>query len=409
MAFISCDITKNHIYFLFLFISYFLREYIKKFVDKSLEGKNYAFGKSKNATITLFNIYVYLTSNLLAIFCVCIIYIRTKKVNKAETEYPRKEAELIYNDKSLYIDVPKFLKRTLSLAIFNFLAQIIRFLLYASVNNDEKFTLNSVLQNLSIFYIIATFLLSRVILKSYFYKHHYLSIAINVFSLIIYSFFELNKIKTKYDILSFIINILSTFFYSLASIVAKIVLVEEYLSPYTLQSYRALHQVVMLIIISIPLYFIKKDGVNIFSKFGVIISESRVVILYIFLVIFNFIYGLLIWFIIDIFSPNDFGFSMIIQGITDKLFEYFEQKKFEDNLMTPIFEILLNIILILGIFIHNEIIIINKWGFNEYTKKNIRIKSEEDVKIAELYDNESNNSDLDESDLKENIQTELEE
>ena len=72
MAFISCDITKNHVYFLFLFISYFLREYIKKFVDKSLEGKNYAFGKSKNATITLFNIYVYLTSNLLAIFCVCI-------------------------------------------------------------------------------------------------------------------------------------------------------------------------------------------------------------------------------------------------------------------------------------------------------------------------------------------------
>ena len=77
--------------------------------------------------------------------------------------------------------------------------------------------------------------------------------------------------------------------------------------------------------------------------------------------------------------------------------------------MTPIFEILLNIILILGIFIHNEIIIINKWGFNEYTKKKIRIKSEEDVKIAELYDNEINNSDLDESDLKENIQTELEE
>ena len=223
----------------------------------------------------------------------CIIYIRTRKVNKTESKYPGKAAELIYNGKSLYIDVPKFLKRTISLAIFNFLAQIIKYLLYALVNNDEKFTFNSVLQSLSIFYILATFLLSRVILKSYFYKHHYLSIAINVFSLIIYSFFELNKIKTKYDIVSFIINILSTFFYSLASIVAKIVLVEEYLSPYTLQLYRALHQVVMLIIISIPLYFIEKDGVNIFSKFGVIISESRVVILYIFLVICNFIYGLL--------------------------------------------------------------------------------------------------------------------
>ena len=117
----------------------------------------------------------------------------------------------------------------------------------------------------------------------------------------------------------------------------------------------------------------------------------------------------LIWFIIDIFSPNDFGFSMIIQGITDKLFEYFEQKKFEDNWVTPIFEIFLNIILILGIFIHNEIIIINKCGLNEYTKKNIRLKSEEDVRTAELNNDESNNSDLDESDIKENIQTELEE
>lgn len=82
----------------------------------------------------------------------------------------------------------------------------------------------------------------------------------------------------------------------------------------------------MLIIISIPLYFIKKDGVNIFSKFGVIISESKALILYLFLMILNFIYGLLIWFIIDRFSPNDFGLSMIIQGITDKFFEYSEEK-----------------------------------------------------------------------------------
>ena len=412
MSFIKFNIVKNHIFFFLLFASYFLREYIKKFIDDSIKEKDYSFGNSKISTITLFNLYAYMISNLLAIFCVCIIYIRTRKEKKNESrKHSKNEVKLIYNNE-LYKNIPKFLKRTFSLALFNFMAQIIRFLLYYLVNNDEKFTLNSVLQILSIFYILSTYFLSRFILKSYFYKHHYLSLGINLIALILYGIFELTKIATKHDIISFIINILSTIFYSLASIVAKIVLVEEYLSPYTLQLYRALYQNVMIIIISIPLYLIKRNGFNIFDKFKVIINEPKVIILYIILMILNFIYGLFIWFIIDLFSPNDFGLSMIIQGITDKLFEYFEEKKYKENIITTIFEICINIILILGVCIHNEILIINKYGLNEYTKDKIGLKGEEDVRIAMLNNDDSFNSDLDDLDdkeLKKDILIDLEE
>lgn len=63
--------------------------------------------------------------------------------------------------------------------------------------------------------------------------------------------------------------------------------------------------------------------------------------------------------------------------------------------MTLIFEILINIILIFGVCIHNEIIIIKKYRLNEYTRENIRFKGEEDFRIAELNNDDDLDSDSD--------------
>ena len=101
------------------------------------------------------------------------------------------------------------------------------------------------------------------------------------------------------------------------------------------------------------------------------------------LMLFNFIYNLFIWIINDRFSPNDLAITILIEGITDKLdFLVFKFREFENNLFVSVYEIIIYFILVIGALIHNEIVIINWCGLDEYTKKNINKKSTEDYNIA---------------------------
>ena len=80
---------------------------------------------------------------------------------------------------------------------------------------------------------------------------------------------------------------------------------------------------------------------------------------------------------------------MIIEGITEQLnLIIFNSTQFMDNLFRSIYIIIIYFILIIGVFIHNEILVINYWKFNENTKNNLTKKSIEDFRIA----NERNNS-----------------
>ena len=48
---------------------------------------------------------------------------------------------------------------------------------------------------------------------------------------------------------------------------------------------------------------------------------------FIIIMILNFTYNILIWIIIDIFSPNDYAMAMGIEGISDNTYTYFVNKK----------------------------------------------------------------------------------
>ena len=77
---------------------------------------------------------------------------------------------------------------------------------------------------------------------------------------------------------------------------------------------------------------------------------------------------------------------MMVENMIDKLFEYGTNlESFTINLFISILQIFIFFLLIIGICIHNEIIVINKCRLNEYTKKRIASKGEEDFKeIIEL-------------------------
>ena len=182
MSFISFDININHIFFVLFFISYVAREIILDIFDDPLGKKtnpNYFFGKTKTATIKLFNIYIYAISNLFAFIFICIIKIRSKRQLRKSRELsielkPTQSLTYIYagdlpvNKVNLYI-------RTILVALTDFIAQFSVFLLYFTVNDDNELNISGRMDNLNIFNIVSKYVLSIIILKTYYYRHYYIA------------------------------------------------------------------------------------------------------------------------------------------------------------------------------------------------------------------------------------------
>ena len=170
-----------------------------------------------------------------------------------------------------------------------------------------------------------------------------------------------------------------TISYSSASISGKFLL--TYISPYALELFIGVLQIFYLIILFIPLYFIERNGENIFANFFDFFDGYQIVLLYLTSGVLVCAYGVFIWIIINKFSPNDYALSMMVENTIDKLFEYaLNPNTFTDNLFISIIQIIIFILLIIGICIHNEIIVINKWGMDEYTKYKIAKKGDDDYR-----------------------------
>ena len=140
------------------------------------------------------------------IFLYLIEKIRAKKINKKFEVIERiKNNELIYEERTL-VGFGKLLKLIVLTATFNFIPRILLFFLYFFVNDDTKFDLVT-LGSGSIFYIIATSILSRIFLSSYYYKHHFVSLAINIIGLIINIIIDISNISKTYTIILYVINL----------------------------------------------------------------------------------------------------------------------------------------------------------------------------------------------------------
>ena len=376
MSFITIKVNKNHIFFPLLFLTYFLRDLFKEFINNLNKDKKIIFGNSRVSKMSLSEIYILTPSNLLVIFLYVIERIRAKK-NSEDIKVVEKikNKKLIYNERTL-VGFGKLFKLIVLTSTFNFIPRILQFFLFFIVNDDIKFDF-SVLGSVSIFYILATSVLSRIFLSSYYYRHHYVSLAINIFGLIINIIIDITKINKTFTIISYVINLIGNVSFSFASITSKFLI--TYVTPYALELYIGLVQIVYLIILYIPLYFIKRNGENIFAIFFIIMDNYKLILLYIANGICICAYGVFIWIIIDKFSPNDYALSMMVENMIDKIFEYVRNPaSFTEKLYFSILQIFIFILLIIGICIHNEVIIINKWRLNEYIKDKIAKKSDED-------------------------------
>lgn len=382
MSFLTFHLNKNHIFFPLLFLCYFLRDLVKEIIkNEHKKNKPLIFGNSAIVKSTLIEIYILTPSNLIAIFLFCIERRRAKKSNISfnnENEPIEKNKRLIHNERQFVTD-KKLIKLIFLTSTFNFIPRIITFFLFFFVDDDKEFGAAPVTSSVSIFYIIATSILSRIFLSSYFYRHHFVSLGINLFSLIINIIIDIRNLDKKYNIILYIISMAGTISYSSASISGKFLL--TYISPYALELFIGVLQIFYLIILFIPLYFIERNGENIFANFFDFFDGYQIVLLYLTSGVLVCAYGVFIWIIINKFSPNDYALSMMVENTIDKLFEYaLNPNTFTDNLFISIIQIIIFILLIIGICIHNEIIVINKWGMDEYTKYKIAKKGDDDYR-----------------------------
>lgn len=386
MSLLSFEFNRNHYYFIMIFIIYFIRYYVLYLASSDDVGAQ--------ASRKFFNIYIYTISNLLSSVLFCIVKIRSrrknKKLKKLELSLRHKKdsqassktmnLELIYEKKSP-VNKFKLLRRTFIVSFADLSAQYFVFIFYIFCE-IIKVQIDVVL----IFNILSKYIFSQLILKTNYYKHHHLSFLINILCFVLFCFTDIQSMYRDWDtnIIYFIaIKIFCTICYSLEDVVGKKALIEEFLSPYAIIFYKGIYELILLIIGSIPFFFLDVNGENIFPYFIKRLNSFKKIILVFLLMVFNFLYNVLIWNINDKFSPNDLAITMIIEGITEQ-FEtlIFHFDDFKSNLIVSIYKAFVYIILIIGAFIHNEILIINFCGLSEYTKGNLDKKSVEDFRNA---------------------------
>jgi len=231
-------------------------------------------------------------------------------------------------------------------------------------------------------------------LNIYFYRHHYLSFGINIFCLLFLSIIDIISIKEedKNDILNLLIflfvNLFRNVIFSFQDVIGKKALDEEFLSPYSLIFYKGVFKAIMLIIISIPFFFVSINGHFVIKEIRDIFIGPIDILRYTVYIIINLSYNIFLWIIIDKYNPNYLAVANIIDVYCPLLYTlFFDTGSINWNFYV---EFSTNIILVFGALIHNEIILISYCGLDEYTKFKYNQKSQEDLRLCTLSLSEQN-------------------
>ena len=290
-----------------------------------------------------------------------------------------------------------------------------------SENNEKK----KIIHEYDLFFIVGIdilfrYIFSRIILNSYFYRHHYLSMALNAIGfvpLIIINMKDLvinydnaekndnsNEVKFSIFITYIILYIIRTILYSLEDVYNKKALNKLLLRPYELMFYKALFEIIPIIVISTisinAPYFSEYIKDNLKGETSHLVGR----LLYrFFFIVCNIFRTISLITIIEKINPNSLSILKSLEFISFFLYLTFKEKMW-GHLTNIIFEFISFIILLLGALIHNEIIIINKWKFYEctdYYKSEIKSFSNIDITNSEEKNSRTQESLISESNSQE--------
>ena len=386
----------KYLLFLFFFIFSFLQNAIIRWISWG----------AKDVAQPFLNTYLFNISDYLAVIPFIIIKIRSKRMTKENMlalQLTIKSA--LTNSTSNAIDKKRtfFFWLVVSVGIFDFLSHVSSLAFYLVFGKNDRPLSENNLSSMLIFNTIVIYVASRLILKTYFYRHHYFSFILNVFCIIILLSLDIyNTIVQKKETDSsnmiffyFAKKILTIIFYSIEDVIGKKVLLDDLMNIYSLIFYRAIVETVLLILFSIPFIFIKITNKaktpevtsNIFLQIGDLFKGSEFYKVFLF-ILTNFFYNIFIWSIIDKFSPSHYAISNIFES-TGTLIRLWITEK--DSVQQPVIRLIIYVILIIGSAIHSEMVVLNFCSMQKNTKLFLEIKEKIEIEAIDF------DKDLDES------------
>jgi hypothetical protein len=242
-----------------------------------------------------------------------------------------------------------------------------------------------------IFNTMTQYLFSYFILNYHFYKHHYLSFGINIFGIIILIINDIILIIYK-DISDYqyfiliIMRLVKLILFACGDNYAKYTLNTELINPFSLMLSMALYETIFALIFSIPFTFLKtrEEEVYIFVEMLEYFKGTQILVT-IGLFISCFSYEAFLLIIIDRFSPSHLPLAFLLSSFLYNL--YFLINQYIKNYVVSYYIYLkfaFYVILFIAAMIHNEVIIINKCGFNKSTKMFLDMKLNEEIKEYKL-------------------------
>ena len=337
---------------------------------------------SKDVAQPFLNTYLFSVSDFLAVIPYLIVSFRSRRLKKEDIETRQtkiRKENFIYHkgDKKS----KNFIWLMILVALFDFASHISSLVFYIVYGRNERSISENNLSSLLIFNTVVIYLLSRLVLKTYFYRHHYFSFLINIICISILGTIDIiNIINTDEKdrgtigmVIFYIIKkILSIVFYSVEDVIGKKTLMEEFISIYTLLLYRAIFGSIFIIIFSIPFIFVKvydtsKPNQNpeiVFVRILRLFDDLNFFKLIMF-TITNLFYNIFIWLIIDKFSPSHYSISIILESFGTLIRLWITEPNSVD---LPVLRMFIFFILIFGSLIYSELIVINACDLQKNTK-----------------------------------------
>ena len=379
-------LTKKYLLFLGFTISAFLRDYISliNFNDYLEKGKINAKFKEQPIQKRHFDIITNIISDSLqGIF----VFFNRMKIRK-EFKKSVNQSFLNSDDKLSTIKETKntstclsFMKIMIKIVSVDYFCQLL-FLIFSLIFKKDEIIPRKNNNYLLIIDILSRFIFCRLILDTYFYKHHIVSMLINLVVFIILGLFDIYNIFKQVDMeisIFFSFLIIQTIAYSMEDVLNKIALSRESLTPYSLLYYKGIMEIPFLIITTIIVLYFQ----NTFNDFSSLDPEYQkyVLVRRSLFIILNILRSIFLVKVIDKFSSQHLSILKVLESIF--MFVYFLiHHDYKDNIIyIPIISVSF-IIIVFTSLVYNEIIVINLCGLQDYTQHGLDIQADKDLREA---------------------------
>ena len=313
---------------------------------------------------------------------------KTKSLKDAKNiEISKRKTEDFNLDNSIKYKIPRISREAKSsVKMSNIKKNIIIFimpLLFITYNLGIAYGVKHPQLEKRIYFLFFITLINIFIFKKQIFSHQKLSLIITAIGIIpIFVAFGVYLNADEYYIFYDIFLLIGSFCYSLFLVFIKYITLNKGMNVFLLLLYQGLLGTLYTIIIYIAISFIVKDDFTYLYNIFICNEENFVCISHfyeniIFYFLLNTVLQTLIFLVVYLFSPELFAIS----DIFSPLFSFIALciQIHETNVVKIVLTVIGYLIIAVGSFIYNELIVCNFCGFNENTWKAIDKKAQADI------------------------------